>query len=191
MVRRSQRTTFVALLRGINVGRAKQVAMDELRALVEAEGYEGVQTLLRSGNLIFTGPAAQPRRVAEKLERAIESGLGVKVGVVVRTADELAAVIAANPIRDAAGEGSNLHVMFLADPLPAAERKRLAADDFEPDVVRPVDHEIYVWYRKGMSGSTTATQLGRRVKTLATDRNWNTVDKLAQLARTSSRPPAG
>jgi len=103
--------------------------------------------------------------------------------VVVRTGDELAAAVAANPIAEAAGEGSNLHVMFLAGPLTDAERDRIEPKQFEPDVVRIADREVYVWYRNGMSGSKTAELLDRRIRTLVTDRNWNTIGKLLVLAR--------
>jgi uncharacterized protein (DUF1697 family) len=174
-------THYVALLRGINVGKAKPVAMAELRALVESLGFRDVRTLLRSGNVLFVGSRDDPRGIARSIETAIESRFDMGVGVVIRTAEELAAAVNANPIQEAAAEGSNLHVMFLAEPLAPAERKRLEPGEFEPDVVRLADREIYVWYRNGMSGSATAAQLARRIRTLMTDRNWNTVGKLHAL----------
>src|SRR5262245_51458503 len=91
-------TRYVALLRGINVGRAKPVGMAELKATVEALGFDDVRTLLRSGNVVFAGKAAASPTVAARLEAAIEERFAMKVGVVVRTADELAAAVAANPI---------------------------------------------------------------------------------------------
>src|SRR5438067_8709980 len=81
------RTTYVAFLRGINVGRAKQVAMADLREIVEAVGYVGVRTLLRSGNIVFAGPALDAAALARALETAIDARLGMTVRVVVRTAD--------------------------------------------------------------------------------------------------------
>ena len=176
-------TKYVALLRGINVGRAKPVGMAELTSTVEALGFDEVQTLLRSGNVVFAGRPDDPGRIAATLEGAIEKRFEMHVGVVVRTGGELAAVVAANPIPEAAGEGSNLHVMFLAEPPSAAVRDSLDPDQFEPDVVRLTDREIYVWYRDGMSGSATAQQLDRRIRSLVTDRNWNTVGKLLALTQ--------
>ena len=178
-----RRITYVALLRGINVGRAKPVAMSDLRAAAEAAGFESVRTLLRSGNVVLVGPPEDDATIARTLEKAIESRLSMNVGVVVRTSDELAAVVEANPLPHAARDGSLLHVMFLATPLTAEERRALDPEPFLPDEVRVADREIYVWYRNGMSGSRTAVELGRRIKTLATDRNWNTVTKLLALAR--------
>jgi uncharacterized protein (DUF1697 family) len=179
----SRRVTYVALLRGINVGRAKPVAMSELRSAVESAGFEGVRTLLRSGNVVFVGPRQDDATVARTLEKAIESGLAMNVGVVVRTADELASVVEANLLPEAASAGAFLHVMFLATPLTPGERRALDPELFLPDEVRVAEREVYVWYRNGMSGSRTAIELGRRIKTLATDRNWNTVTKLLALTR--------
>jgi uncharacterized protein (DUF1697 family) len=175
-------STYVALLRGINVGRAKPVAMAELKAEVEGLGFRDVRTLLRSGNVIFSGKREDAGTISRAIEQAVEQRFEMHVGVVVRTADELAAAIEANPIPEATREGSNLHVMFLATPLSDAERDRIEPKQFEPDIVRLADREVYVWYRHGMSGSKTAEQLDRRIRTLVTDRNWNTVGKLLALA---------
>jgi uncharacterized protein (DUF1697 family) len=103
--------------------------------------------------------------------------------VVVRTADELAAIANANPIPEAADAGAQLHVMFLAEPTTTNERTALEAGTFEDDVVRPLGREIYVWYRNGMSGSTTAVRLAKLIRTTNTDRNWNTVTKLLTMAK--------
>ena len=176
-------TRYIALLRGINVGRAKPVGMAELKATVEGLGFRDVRTLLRSGNVVFSGVGEDPRTVADRLESAIEARFAMRVGVVVRTAKELASAVAANPIPEAQGEGSNLHVMFLAEPLADAVRDPLDPSQFEPDIVRPAEREIYVWYRNGMTGSATAQQLDRRIRSLVTDRNWNTVGKLLALTR--------
>ena len=86
----------------------------------------------------------------------------MNVGVVVRTSDELAAVVEANLLPHAAHDGSSLHVMFLATPLTVEERRALEPEPFLPDEVRVAEREIYVWYRNGMSGSRTAVELGRR-----------------------------
>lgn len=176
--------TLIALVRGINVGRAKQVSMAELRAVVQSLGYEDVRTLLRSGNIVCSASKGAPRTIAKAIEKAIDS-LGVNARVVIRTVDELAAVVKANPLPDAAANGSYLHVMFLDEPLSAAERKQIEAADFGSDHVRLARREIYVWYRKGMSGSDTAGRLNKLVRTLATDRNWNTVEKLLAMAQTT------
>jgi uncharacterized protein (DUF1697 family) len=182
--------TFVALLRGINVGKAKPVAMADLREIVESLGHRDVTTLLRSGNVVFRAADDDPARVASALETAIEGRLGIDVRVVVRTADELATIVAANPLAEAEGDGPGLHVMVLDRPLGDEETARLADADFGPDDVRPAGREIYVWYRRGMSGSKTAETLARRLIATATDRNWNTVKKLLALALAAADSPS-
>jgi uncharacterized protein (DUF1697 family) len=174
--------TFIAFIRGINVGRAKPVSMSDLREVVESIGYKEVRTLLRSGNVVFSGEGTAAD-IAKALELAIDRRLRLHANVVVRTAAELHAVVEANPISEAEGDGSRLHVMFLDARLSADERAKVDAADFDTDVVRSVSREIYVWYRNGMSGSVTAARLGKLIKTTATDRNWNTVTRLLALAR--------
>ena len=175
--------TYVALLRGINVGRAKPVAMADLRAIVESLGYQDVRTLLRSGNVVLRTADGDPPAIATSIQEAIARRLGMTVGVIVRTADELAAVVDANPLPEAVAHGAALHVMFLAAPPSDAERTALTTADFGPDEVRMAEREIYVWYRDGMMATDTAPRLVKLVRTMATDRNWNTVGKLLAIAR--------
>src|SRR5881628_2807318 len=99
----------VALIRGINVGRAKRVAMADLRALVEDLGYGDVRTLLNSGNVVFTAPRAG-RGAADRIEKALAARLGVPARVTVLTAAELAAAISENPLREVAKDPSRLLV---------------------------------------------------------------------------------
>src|SRR5439155_23105764 len=148
----------------------------------EWAGDEGVRTLLGDGNLVISPSKAAPGTVGRAIDR-VSGRRGVDARVVVRTVDELAAVIESNPLPHAAANGSLLHVMFLEEPLTSVEREAIEAADFGSDEVRLARREIYVWYRNGMSGSDTAARLGKLVRTLATDRNWNTVEKLLAMAR--------
>ncbi len=173
---------YVALLRGINVGRNNQVAMADLRRVVEGVGHAEVRTHLRSGNVVFDATARDEAKLAAALERALDTELGLPVRVVVRSAKALDAVIAANPFPDALDTPANLHVVFLDhEPDPAFVR---ASDHeaIEPDQVRFAGREIFVWYRHGMAGSKLGDGAWRKVGAAATDRNWNTVTKLATMA---------
>src|ERR1051325_11525426 len=96
---------YVAFVRGINVGRARQVTMADLREAVESLGYEDVRTLLRSGNIVFSSGRSAERTIAKAVERAIDR-LAPSARVVVRTADDLAAVVEGNPLPEAARHGS-------------------------------------------------------------------------------------
>jgi uncharacterized protein (DUF1697 family) len=171
----------IALLRGINIGPRQRVSMPELRALFEGLGYTDVETLVQSGNVVFTSRAA-PATLEQKLEQEIETQLGVDPKVVVRTRDELAAAIAANPF-DVPADPKNLHVTFLSGEPDADAVKKLEAADLGDDRLAFRGREIYILYVDGMGRSELAKQLGRaKLGVAATDRNWNTVTTLLEMA---------
>jgi len=171
----------IAFLRGINIGPRQRVSMPELRALIEGLGYTDVQTLVQSGNVVFTSRAA-PATLEAKLEQEIEQQLGVDPKVVVRTRDELAAAIEANPF-DVPANPKDLHVTFLSGEPDAAAVEKLEEADLGPDRLEFAGREIYVLYADGMGRSELAKQLGRaKLGVAATDRNWNTVTKLLETA---------
>jgi uncharacterized protein (DUF1697 family) len=170
----------IALLRGINIGPRQRVKMPELRALIEGLGHTDVETLVQSGNVVFTA-RAKPATLEKQLEEAIEAELGVDPKVVVRTRDELAAAIEANPF-EVPGNPKDLHVTFLAGKPDAHARKTLEDADLAPDELKFLGREIYILYNDGMGRSELAKQLGRaKLGVAATDRNWNTVTKLLEM----------
>ena len=175
-------TRYAALLRGINVGGNNKVAMADLRALLDGLGYTDVRTHLNSGNAIFTSSDAKPDALAAAIEKAIASELGLTIKVVVRSGPELRRVIDHNPLADVATDPSKHLVTFLSAPLDAAKLATVDPADFEPDLFRVVDREIYMWFPDGMGDA----KLGRlawdkRFGVVATGRNWNTVLKLAEM----------
>ncbi|HVI35721.1 MAG TPA: DUF1697 domain-containing protein [Gaiellales bacterium] len=173
-------TIYVALLRGINVGTAKRVAMPALRELASALGYGNVRSHINSGNLILTTdePAEEVRRA---LEQGIEQRFGLHADVVVRTADRLAEVLRDNPYPD--GDPSRVTIAFLAGPAPDGVQGRLAAlaADDEPFVVRPL--EVYVEYGHGQATSALAPKFAAVLGVSATVRNLRTVTALVDLSR--------
>ncbi len=178
-------TRLVALLRGINVGGNKRVAMADLRSLLTDAGYRDVETLLQSGNALLTvdDDPHDPDAVAATIEAAILARLGLSVAVLVRTGADLGRVIAANPLPDGVAEPSKLHVAFLSgDPAPG-RFDTIDQDRFAPDVIRLGERALYVWYRDGAGRSRlTNDVIERRLGVTSTSRNWNTVTKLADLA---------
>src|SRR5690242_4828005 len=118
--------TFVALLRGINVGGNNKLPMRELAALFADAGAREVATYIQSGNVVFDAPAQADRRIAAAVGKAIAARFGLTVPVVTRSAAELAAVIGKNPFLAAGKPEKALHVMFLAD---APSRAQLGALD--------------------------------------------------------------
>jgi uncharacterized protein (DUF1697 family) len=171
----------IALLRAVNLGPVNRVKMADLRALLEAGGYEDVRTLLQSGNVVLTSGKA-PDAVARELEDLIERELGVKTDVIVRTRDELAGAIARNPIAEADEQPKRCQVSFLDAEPDAAAVERLAAVDVAPERFEISGREVYAWHPDGLQRSKLARALGEGLGVRATARNWNTVKKLLELA---------
>ncbi|MCI0574092.1 MAG: DUF1697 domain-containing protein [Myxococcaceae bacterium] len=179
---------YVALLRGINVGGNKKVPMARLREVLQGLGYTDVATLLQSGNAVFTSSEKKPARVVAQLEAAIAEEFGFEVSVVVRTRDELAAAIEANPLPGADDAPSRFLVTFLSDVPEPKRLQELEPSAFLPDEFRVVGREIYARFPSGIGDSKLAATLsGLRLGVTPTARNWNTVRKLLELADTLGR----
>ncbi len=174
-------TRYVALLRGINVGPHKRVAMADLRTLMAGLGYGDVQTLLQSGNAVFAAEGS-PGQVTHELEEEIAAELGVEVEVVVRTGEELASVVERDPLGELASDPKRYQVSFLSGEPNAGVARELAALDFAPERWVLSGREIYAWHPDGIHSSKLARLLaGPRLGVSATARNWNTVVKLLEM----------
>lgn len=171
---------YAGLLRAVNVG-GRKVVMAELKALAVRLGLGAPQTLLASGNLIFSAdaPAAD---VARALEAAIARDLGVVTDVLVRDHAELSAVVGENPFpRQAADEPSRLMALFLSGA-PQGDLADLAPACVMGEEIRPGPGCLYIWFPQGAGVSKlTNVFIERRLKVRGTARNWNTVGKLAAL----------
>jgi uncharacterized protein (DUF1697 family) len=170
---------WVALLRAVNLGARNKVPMAELRVLLADAGYDDVRTYIASGNVLFGGRDDRAA-VAGELEGLIADAFGVETTAVVRTPEEVAAVVAGHPF---GMDTSRSHVVFLADePAPEAV-ERLSATDHAPDRAVLAGTEVYLHYPDGVQGSRlSAARLERLLDVRATHRNWRTVAKLAGLA---------
>jgi uncharacterized protein (DUF1697 family) len=173
----------IALLRGINVGKAKRVAMADLRGHIEGLGHANVRTLLNSGNAVFDAPAGNAASHAKALRAAILEGCGVDCEVIVKTAADLAGTIAEHPMRTHADDDSKLLVMFTQDAASLAELKPLAAQDWAPEAFAVGTHAAWLWCAGGIIESRLAKAVGKVLGTRGTARNWATVCKLDALAR--------
>ena len=173
----------IALLRGINVGRAKRVAMADLRALVEGLGYGDVRTLLNSGNVVFTVPGTAKGDVASRIEKAIETQLGVSSRVTVITAAELAAIVEENPLLEIADNPSRLLIAVLNDKADRTRLEPLLKEDWGPDALAVGQRVAYMWCAGGLLESRLADTIGRVLRDAVTTRNWATILKLHALTR--------
>jgi uncharacterized protein (DUF1697 family) len=173
----------IVLLRGINVGSQRRIAMADLRAVLAAAGFRDVRTFLQSGNVLLESDLA-PGQVAHHVERQISCDLQMNVAVVVRSRDELADVVARNPLAAVADDPKRHQVSFLSQALDQATVARLQAVDVAPERFVISGREIFAWYPLGIQRSPLERLLSARtLPVTATARNWNTVTKLLDLAR--------
>jgi len=173
----------IALLRGINVGKAKRVPMADLRALMETLGYANVRTLLNSGNAVFETKGGTPAGHAKKLRAAILDQLGVDCEVVVKSAADLAAAIAEHPLRRHANDDARLLVMFVQDASTLAALKPLQAEDWTPEAFAVGEHAAWLWCANGIIESRVNKAVGKLLKERGTARNWATVEKLQAMVQ--------
>ncbi len=176
-------TTHVALLRGINVGGHKPVAMAGLRDLLTQLGFVEPRTLLQSGNVVFGSNARTAAQLERMLEAEAAKRLGLETAWFVRTAEEWKGIIARNPFRaEAKRDPSHLVVTFLKDAPDVKDVKALQAAITGPEAVRAVGRQAYVVYPQGIGRSRlTNSLIEKMLGTRGTGRNWNTALKLAAL----------
>jgi len=173
------------MLRGVNVGGHNPINMGELRALYESLGLKEPQTYVQSGNVVFRSSDGDLDALSEKISRAIEKKFDVKSAVILRTCAELKKVISNNPFAKRTGiEPSKLLVAFLESDPSAEIRKALLAIPCEPEEVRCQGRELYIYYPNGIGRpKLTWTMIDKTVKQPVTGRNWNTVQKLFEMAK--------
>lgn len=180
-------TIHLALLRGINVGGHKQVAMADLRDLVTRLGFGEARSVLQSGNLIFRSEMRKGAQLERLLEEETAKRLALHTTFFVRTAQAWQAVITDNPFpREAERDPSHLVVMFLKDEPDPKDVKVLKAAITGPEVVGAKGRQLYIVYPSGIGRSRlTTTLIEAKLGTRGTGRNWNTVLRLGVLAAPS------
>jgi uncharacterized protein (DUF1697 family) len=172
----------VALLRGINIGPNNRIAMPALRELCATGGLGEARTYLQSGNVVLTSRLS-PAKLAAKVEKLIADELSLDIAVIVRTRDELAAVVAANPLGDVATEPKRYQVSFLEEELDAGAIARIAEAAVEPELAVVQGREIYAWHPDGVGRSKLWARLAAKgLGVRATARNWTTVTSLLAMA---------
>lgn len=177
-------TTYVGLLRAINVGGRNMLAMADLRELMTRVGFRDVTTVLQSGNVVFRGSPKAPMKLERLLERELHTRLGLTVEVHVRTADEWRAVVEANPFRaEATSDPGHLLVTCFRAPLDKANVKALQAAVPGREALSADGRHLYMVFPDGVGNSKAVGLIERKLGARGTARNWNTVLKLAALTR--------
>jgi uncharacterized protein (DUF1697 family) len=175
----------VALLRGINVGKAKRVAMADLRRVVEDLGYVEVRTLLNSGNVLFTVPGKTGGDPGARIEKAIVDRLGVSSRVIVLGAREVSEALRENPLRSLAKDPSRFLLMALRDTGSAALVKPLLTRPWAPEAIALRKRIAYLWCANGIAAGRLWTEVNRTVGDSGTARNLATMTKLLELIQVS------
>lgn len=171
-------STYVALLRGINVGKAKRVAMADLRAVIESLGYTNARTLLNSGNAVFDSNRALRKDAAEELRLALVKKSGVSSRFTLRSWAELTAIVKANPLLDIATDHTRLFAAFVTDAADMVKVKPLAKQEWKPEAVAIGPNVVYIWCPNGLLESKAQVAVGKLLGDGVTVRNWATVRKL-------------
>lgn len=173
--------TYIALLRGINVG-GKVLVMADLRDAVAKLGFEEVQTYLQSGNMVFRASEVSNDVLAKRISGAIRDHKAMDVTVMVRDAAEWAAIVSGNPYPQAGEFPKSVHT-FILDRMPEASRlDMLKAKEAGHDEWQILDGTLYLHTPDGFGKSALGGIVERILKVPMTARNWNTVLALQELA---------
>ncbi len=172
----------VVLLRGINLGPNNRVAMPRLRELLGEAGFEEVRTYVQSGNVVLSSDASEEELVRD-FRKLIADGFGLDVGVVARTRDELAEIVARDPLGDVVDNPKRYQVSFLESELDPETIERLNGFAIEAEQLVAIGRELYAWHPDGVARSKLwAKVTDKGLGTVATARNWTTVTTLLAMA---------
>ena len=178
-------TTYIGLLRAINLGSHNKIAMSDLREMLERLGFDEPRTLLLSGNIVFKSDSNSSAKLEQQLERASTNHLHVTTDYFLRSAREWQEIVENNPFtKEAKADPARVIMMCLRDaPLPE-QVKALQASIVGREVVKAHGRHAYLIYPDGQGRSKlTIQKIEKALATRGTARNWNTVLKLAELAQ--------
>ncbi len=174
---------FVALLRAVNVGGTGKLDSKKLKAACEAAGLGRVSTYIQSGNVVFES-AKSAGAVKALIEAILRDDFGLQTRCIVRSAAQIATVVEANPFADAASERPSLLLVMFLDGLPMDGAAAYLAAYKGPERSHLSGDALYIDYVNGVGGSKlTPAFLERALKVPGTARNWNTVNRLLEMAR--------
>jgi uncharacterized protein (DUF1697 family) len=177
-------TTYISLFRSINVG-GRTVRMNELKDLYESLGFKDVITYIQSGNVIFTHHDTDVAQLSKSIEDSFAQRFGFQAKVVVRTSTELHETIINNPFQNQPSKEPNRIVtLFLATRPESSALQDLKKAYNGPEEYYLIGQELYIYYPEGQGRSKfTLTLIEKKLKTIGTARNWNTVLQLQKLAQ--------
>jgi len=187
---RKQMTTYISLLRGINVSGQKLIKMDDLKAMYRQLNFQNIETYLQSGNVIFWDEKYDPSDLATTISSKIQKQFGFEVPVIVLNVDDLKAIIEANPFKDDLKMDQQfLHVTFLAADPKKIDFETITAKRSSGEEIVMIKKAVYLYCPNGY-GRTKLTNnfLETKLRVGATTRNWKTVNELLKIAMGNGNP---
>ena len=178
--------TWVALLRGINLGGHNKVPMKELKPLFVNAGCDNVRTYIQSGNVVFDASMDLAARVPELMAARIEESFGVRTWLTIRSREEMRQTIANNPFADLNAPPTSVAVSFLAEPPKDGTIAYSKADESVPDKIIIAGKDVYLYLPNGFSGSKLNPKFFTKGLTAGTTRNWRTITRLMATMDESS-----
>jgi uncharacterized protein (DUF1697 family) len=173
---------YVALLRGINLGGANMMKMDDLKAVFMELGFENVRSYINSGNLAFDTKKLSEIKLVEKIEKAVESRFGRSIHIMVREQKDIERIVKNNPFHGQYESHKHMHVLFLKESMPAEKAALLQASALPGERYEIRNREIYNLLPNGVAGSLLTKGFFEKKPVVPyTGRNWRTVEKLAEL----------
>ena len=178
-------TTYVSLFRGINVGGNRKVGMKDLKEMHEALGFRDVAHYIQSGNVVFTSDDGDAQHIQQRIEESFEQKFGFATAGIIRTSEELGEIIEKNPFQDQPDKESKwIVVLFLATHPDSTAQEALHKAYAGPEEILVLGQEVYIYYPDGIGRSKlTNSLLEKKLKTVGTARNLNTVLKLQEMMR--------
>jgi uncharacterized protein (DUF1697 family) len=180
--------TWVALLRGINVGGSRIVPMKDLVATLEGAGFASVRTYIQSGNVVFRVAKGNPKSMGTRIAQLIENRFGFEVPVMVLSDAQLADAISNNPFPKAISEPATLHLCFLAEVPMHPDLESLAKLKTPREAFVLKGPVLYLHVPDGAGNSKLAARVERALGVDTTARNWRTVNQLLEMCDELARP---
>lgn len=178
--------TLISMLRGINVGGHNMIKMEALREMYGSLKFEDVRSYVQSGNVVFATKEKDLKKIAKKIEDAIEAQFACRPDVILRTVDEMRDAIARNPFTGDR-EPAKLHVDFLAGEPGKEAKEKIRAIKVGPEELILDGRELYIYYPNGAGQSKlTGAMLDKALQVRGTARNWNSVRKLLEMAESAT-----
>jgi uncharacterized protein (DUF1697 family) len=173
---------YAAFLRGINVGGKNKIKMETLREVCAALGFENVKTYINSGNVVFETVKSDDKKLAGRIEKAIEKEFGLNIKTMARARAEIEEIVKNNPFDGQFENDKDLHVFFLDEELPEEKRELLLSNNSDTEMFAVRGREIYCLLRVSVLDSLMGKDyIGKKLKVSATARNWRTVNKILEL----------